>query len=155
MIATCQRETRRENKKDWDILVTNMINLREWDILVINVSTVQLEQILWEHILNEHKEVRYLCDECEFAATTADILRKHIENIHNGLRYPCDECEFALTTNIFSRRFPPLTIYSTATIFFRPFAPLMLFIRRFAPLKPTAALLTSYLTINDWRLMFF
>jgi len=34
----------------------------------------------------------------EYAAITASKLKKHKESKHEGVRYPCDECEFAATT---------------------------------------------------------
>ena len=42
--------------------------------------------------------MRYSCDRCEYAATTATDLKKHIEFKHEGVRYPCDKCEYAATT---------------------------------------------------------
>ena len=41
--------------------------------------------------------MRYPCDTCEFAATTANDLKQHLESKHDGSRYPCDKCEYAAT----------------------------------------------------------
>jgi len=41
--------------------------------------------------------VRYLCDQCEYAATTAGSLKRHIEFRHEGVRYHCDQCEYVAT----------------------------------------------------------
>ena len=48
--------------------------------------------------MSKHGGVRYPCDKCEYAATTASALRSHIENKHEGVRYPCDKCVYAATT---------------------------------------------------------
>ena len=34
-----------------------------------------------KQIENKHKEVRYSCDQCEYAATTGSNLKQHIKNI--------------------------------------------------------------------------
>ena len=44
-----------------------------------------------KHIKYKHEGVRYPCDQCEFAAITADSLRRHIEIKHEGMGYPCDQ----------------------------------------------------------------
>ena len=40
---------------------------------------------------------KYLCDQCEYAATKASQLKRHKESKHEGIRYPCDQCEYAAT----------------------------------------------------------
>ena len=52
---------------------------------------------LTKHIKNKHEEVIYPCDQCEYGATTASCLKKHIEDKHEGVRYPCDQCMYAAT----------------------------------------------------------
>ena len=42
--------------------------------------------------------MRYLCLECEHAATTVRDLKRHVRNKHKEVRYPCSECEFTSTT---------------------------------------------------------
>ena len=42
--------------------------------------------------------IKYPCDKCENAVTTAGSLKRHIEVTHEGVRYPCDKCEYAATT---------------------------------------------------------
>ena len=43
-------------------------------------------------------EVRYPCDKCHFAATSAGSLKLHIEGKPIGVRYPFDNCEYKATT---------------------------------------------------------
>ena len=43
----------------------------------------------------KHEGVRYPCNKCEYAATTASSLKIHIEIKHEGVRYPCNKCEYA------------------------------------------------------------
>ena len=49
--------------------------------------------------------MRYLCDKCEYAATSAGSLKCHIESKHEGVRYPCDKCEYAATSASHLKRY--------------------------------------------------
>ena len=52
-----------------------------------------------QHIVkSKHEGVRYPCNKCEYAATTASNIKRHIEIKHEGVRYPCVKCEYAATT---------------------------------------------------------
>ena len=42
--------------------------------------------------------MRYHCDKCEYAATTASLLKIHIKIKHGGLKCPCDKYEYAATS---------------------------------------------------------
>ena len=50
----------------------------------------------------EHEEIRYPCDQCEYAATRYSDLMTHKISKHEGIpvtylltyRYPCDQCGF-------------------------------------------------------------
>ena len=44
------------------------------------------------------KELRYICDQCDHAATDQSNLKNYIENKHKGVKYPCAQCEYAATT---------------------------------------------------------
>ena len=44
---------------------------------------------LKRHVENMHEGVRYLCDQCDYAATK---VRRHIKSNH-----PCDQCEYTAT----------------------------------------------------------
>ena len=48
-----------------------------------------MSHIFWDSL--------YLCDNCEYAATSAGSLNCHIENKYEGVRYPCDKWEYAAT----------------------------------------------------------
>ena len=39
--------------------------------------------------------MRYPCDQCKYAASTARVLKKNIVYKHEGVRYPCDQCEYS------------------------------------------------------------
>ena len=66
------------------------------DTHVTNVSMLQQQLIYLKiHKESKHKGVRYPCNKCEYAASTAKYLIIHKESKHEGIRYPCSECEFA------------------------------------------------------------
>ena len=46
---------------------------------------------------NTHNEIRYPCDQCEYAATKRSNLKLHKKSLHKGVRYPCGECEYLAT----------------------------------------------------------
>ena len=39
------------------------------------------------HIESKHEGVRYLCDKCKYAVTSAIHLKRYIESKHEGVRY--------------------------------------------------------------------
>ena len=41
--------------------------------------------------------MRYLCEQCEYVATTHSSLKRHKECKRERIRYPCDYCEYAAT----------------------------------------------------------
>ena len=41
---------------------------------------------------------KYLCNQCDYAATAAKNLKRHKESLHEGIRYSCDQCDYAATT---------------------------------------------------------
>ena len=65
---------------------------------MISVNTLLLTQVVWKDIKNKHKGVKYPCNQCENAFTSASSLRRHIENKHETVRHPCDQCDHAATT---------------------------------------------------------
>ena len=46
---------------------------------------------------NKHEGVRYPCSKCNYAATTSCDLKKHVESKHEGVRYPCPQCDHVAT----------------------------------------------------------
>ena len=42
------------------------------------------------------KQLKYLCNQCDFKAVRKDHLIRHMER-HEGKRYPCDKCEYQAT----------------------------------------------------------
>ena len=44
-----------------------------------------------------HGNVKYPCDQCEYAATQKTSLKRHIESVHCKITYPCDYCEYVAT----------------------------------------------------------
>ena len=65
--------------------MTNAIMLRAYSV-----------KSLRAHKESKHEGMRYPCDKCEYAATTASNLRKHIESKHAEVRYFCNKCEYAV-----------------------------------------------------------
>ena len=50
------------------------------------------------------EDIRYPCDQCEYASPNMDGLRRHKKSIHEGMRYPCDQCEYDAPNTNFLRR---------------------------------------------------
>ena len=47
---------------------------------------------------NEHFEVRFPCDECEYVANKKVNLKQHKE-AHDEIFYPCAKCEYVATSS--------------------------------------------------------
>ena len=45
---------------------------------------------------SKHQGIRYACDRCDFTVTDESILRKH-KREHIKLKYQCDQCEYCAT----------------------------------------------------------
>ena len=61
-------------------------------ILVILAITLQkIARVLKRHCQSTHGGVRYHCDKCEDAATSASRPKRYIERKQGGVRYPCDK----------------------------------------------------------------
>ena len=43
---------------------------------------------------NVARNMKFLCDFCEFEASWKTTLRRHIQSKHEGIKYPCNLCEF-------------------------------------------------------------
>ena len=56
---------------------------------------------LKRHTESKHKGVRYPCDQCDHAATTASGLRRQVESKHKGVRYPCNNCRMLYLLPVF------------------------------------------------------
>lgn len=61
-------------------------------VSVINVSTLNINN-LRQLIEIKHEEVKYPCNECEFASSTVSHIRQHIESKHE---YPLSNLGFRI-----------------------------------------------------------
>ena len=50
------------------------------------------------HIQSKHEGISYICDHCDYKATTKFYLKEHVQSKHKGISYNCDQCEFKATT---------------------------------------------------------
>ena len=48
---------------------------------------------------NEHFEVRFPCDECEYVSNEKGNLKQHKEAQHYGVFHPCAKCEYVATSS--------------------------------------------------------
>ena len=49
---------------------------------------------LKRHKIQDHEEIRYSCDQCEYSCTQPFPLKWHIKSEHERKIYPCDQCEY-------------------------------------------------------------
>ena len=42
-----------------------------------------------------HDEKNFMCDLCDYAASTKTVLKFHRESKHEGIRHPCNKCDFS------------------------------------------------------------
>ena len=56
-----------------------------------------LKSVLLCHIIvfsiNEHGNVIYSCDQCEYTSFTKNKLNAHMYGVHHKERFPCDQCD--------------------------------------------------------------
>ena len=71
------------------MLATNVtINLHK--IVVCTLTSNQSN--LTVHIKSKHEGVKYVCNQCDYQATSLDHLRVHIQSKHEGMKYSCIHC---------------------------------------------------------------
>jgi len=51
--------------------------------------------VLKHYKSNHSKKPQYKCDMCDFIAVGKDQLRPHIKNTHGGRKYKCETCGFS------------------------------------------------------------
>ena len=51
-----------------------------------------------KHKDSVHKEVRYPCDQCNYAATTRGSLYEHAQSYHEAANFNCNQCDYTVST---------------------------------------------------------
>ena len=46
------------------------------------------------HIQSIHEGIKYVCNQCDYQATTQSNLTQHIEHKHEGVKYACKQCDY-------------------------------------------------------------
>ena len=54
----------------------------------------QSKEDLINHMQNHHKDVKYVCDLCDFQTIWKSNLTTHRKTQHEGLKYFCEKCEY-------------------------------------------------------------
>ena len=49
---------------------------------------------LKKHTSSIHENVKHLCNQCDYQATTQSNLTQHIEHKHEGVKYACKQCDY-------------------------------------------------------------
>ena len=68
------------------------------DIHVTIANILLLQHASSGHIERMYEGIKYPCDKCGYAATSAAHLKTHKERKHDASRYPCDKCDYAALT---------------------------------------------------------
>ena len=43
--------------------------------------------------MSVHMSIKYLCNECEYNATTKSSLKIHKMSVHENVKFPCNQCD--------------------------------------------------------------
>ena len=47
--------------------------------------------------INNHEDVRYSCDQCDFKSKWTRSLKRHLDSLHGDVRYTCEQCDYKAT----------------------------------------------------------
>ena len=47
--------------------------------------------------INNHEDVRYSCDQCDFKSKWTQSLKRHLDSVHGDVRYTCEQCDYKAT----------------------------------------------------------
>ena len=80
-----------KEEKDLDISAS------EYEDAYVCLIKWEQKQSLKIHQQSKHEGVRYVCNQCEYSATTRGDLKRHQESLHEGVLYSCDQCKYTAT----------------------------------------------------------